>query len=175
MSLITEDGTIVANAESYCTVAFADDYHSKRGNTAWDALDDTDDKEPALRKATEYMLQVYRARWNGARVSADQLLDWPRSGVVIDSASGFYVGFENSIDSDIVPLEVKRACAELALKASTATLLDDQTQSVLVETIGPISTTYDKSSPQATRYKAIDAMLRPYLSGSSNSARLVRV
>lgn len=35
MALTVEDGTVVANADSYVTVEYADAYHRKRGNTSW--------------------------------------------------------------------------------------------------------------------------------------------
>ena len=38
MSLIVEDGTGLAGAESYVSVTDADTYHDKRGNTAWATL-----------------------------------------------------------------------------------------------------------------------------------------
>lgn len=167
MSIIVEDGTIVTGAESYCTVAFADDYHAKRGNTAWDLLDTTDQKEPALRKATDYIEQAYQSRWKGYRVDEDQALSWPRYDVYIDDIV--------SIDGSVIPEAVKRACAELALKAATAELSPDLTQGVTSESVGPISVTYDKNSPQGTRYRAIDNMLAPYLkAGGGAMIRLER-
>jgi len=107
-----------------------------------------------LRKATDYMTAVYRARWEGVRYSEDQALDWPRSGVVRDSWQ---------VDTDEVPVEVQHAAAELALKSATATLLDDQTQAVVKEKVGVIEVEYNPNSPATTRYKQIDAMLRPFL------------
>ncbi len=167
MALIVETGAIVTGAESYCTVAFADEYHAKRGNAAWDALDDTDAKEPALRKATDYMLAMFKGRWQGTIVDEDQALDWPRYGVIVD-------GYDVAYDS--VPLAVQKACAELAYRASTADLSPDLSQGVLSESVGPISVTYDKSSPQRTRYRAIDAILSPYLKagGGGCSMGLIR-
>ena len=154
MALIVETGASVTGAESYCTVAFPNTYLTNRGYTAWDALDDTDQKEPALRKATDYMLAMFKGRWQGTIVDKDQALDWPRYDVVVD---GYEVGYT------IVPEAVKRACAELAYRASTSDLSPDLNQGVLSETVGQISVTYDKNSPQRTRYAAIDAMLSPYL------------
>jgi len=166
MSLVTEDGTGKSDAESLCTVAVADAYHSARGNTAWDALDNTDDKEPALRKATDYMTAVYRDRWEGVRYSEDQALDWPRYGVVRDSWQ---------VDIDEVPTEVQNACAELALKAYSATLMPDLKQAKTAVTVGPIKTEWSQFSPQQKRYKFIDAMLRPYLnSGAGCCVKMVR-
>jgi len=154
MSLICEDGSIVTGAESYCSVADASAYHTARGNAAWAALTTDALREAALRKATDFMRQVYRSRWQGYKVNEDQALDWPRYNVVVEGYA---------VDSDIVPTEVKNACAELALKASAAELNPDLTQGVLSEQVGSISVTYDKASPQFTRYRAIDAIISPYL------------
>ena len=154
MTLIVEDGSIVTGAESYISVADASTYHTARGNTAWAALTTDALREAALRRATDYMRQAYRSRWQGYKVNEDQALDWPRYDVVVEGYA---------IDDEIVPTEIKNACAELALKAATADLLADQSQGVVREKVGPIEVEYDKSSPQSTRYKAIDAILSPYL------------
>ena len=154
MSLICEDGSGKSDSESYISVADASSYHTARGNTAWAALATDALREAALRKATDFMRQVYRSRWQGYKVNEDQALDWPRYDVEVEGYA---------VDSDIVPTEVKNACAELALKASAAELNPDLTQGVLSETVGSISVTYDKASPQFTRYRAIDAILSPYL------------
>jgi hypothetical protein len=166
MALEVEDGTGKTDAETYISVADASTYFTARGNAAWGALASDAIREAALRKATEYMTGQYRTRWQGARYTEDQALDWPRQGVVRDS---WAVGY------DEVPVEVQRACAELALKASSADLLADQEQAVVSEQVGPISVTYDKNSPQRKRYPAIEAMLAPYLkSGGGCSVGLVR-
>jgi len=165
MSIIVEDGTGKADAESFCTVIYADAYHLARGNTAWAALA-TEAKEQALRNATDYMLQMFRARWQGYRVTDTQSLDWPRYNVIVD---GYYV------DSDIVPDIVQRACAEFALRASSGVLWADETQAVASEAVGSISVTYRVGSPQRTRYPAIEALLAPYLrAGGGVSIGIVR-
>ncbi len=167
MSLICEDGSGKSDSESYISVADASNYHTVRGNTAWAALATDALREAALRKATDFMRQAYRSRWQGYKVNEDQALDWPRYDVEVEGYA---------VDSDIVPTEVKNACAELALKASAAELNPDLTQGVLSEQVGSISVTYDKNSPQRTRYAAIDAMLAPYLKagGGGCSMGLIR-
>ena len=166
MALIVEDGTGLSTSEAYISVADASTYFTARGNTTWAAISTDDLREAYLRQATEYMTQVYRSRWEGVRYSETQALDWPREGVVRDSWQD---------DTDEVPVEVKRACAELALKASSAELYADLTRGVIRETVGPIAVEYDKYSPERVRYSAIDAMLQPYLkSGGTNSVGLVR-
>jgi len=172
-TLIVETGAVVAGADSYLSLADAATYHVNRGNTAWAALTAAV-KEASLRKATDYMLQMYRARWKGYRKDADQTLDWPRSFCYLEPFVHGIVGTYPYLVADtIVPVEVKNACAELALKAATAELAPDLERGVQSETVGPLNVTYDKTDVQYTRYRAIDAILRPYLEGSSMNAQLV--
>jgi len=154
MSIIIEDGTGLATAEAYISVADASTYFTARAVTTWAALATDAIREAALRKATDYMVATYRNRWQGVRKTEDQALCWPRYDVVVE---GYLV------DDDSVPEIIKRACAELALKAATAELNPDLKQGKLSVTVGPIKTDYDKNSPQQKRYRAIDAMLAPYL------------
>ncbi len=169
MSIVVEDGTGLSTAETYISVADASTYFTARGNTTWDALDTgeaTANREAALRKATDYMTAIYRDRWEGVRYTEDQALCWPRSGVVCDSWA---------IDIDEIPTEVKRACAELALKSASDDLQADLTQGVVREKVGVIEVEYNKNSPQSKRYPAIDFMLWPFLkSGGGCSVGLVR-
>jgi len=173
MTIIVEDGTVVAGAESYLSVADSLTYHAARGNNTWATITTTQ-QEQALRRATDYMLEVYRTRWAGYRFTSTQSLDWPRSYVPIPDAVSGYGSFEAMVAPNIVPTEVKNACAELALKAAAGELFSDQTQGVVREQIGPIAVEYDKFSPQRTRYVAIEAMLRPYFKMGGASVGLMR-
>jgi len=156
MSLVIESGSGSATAESYISVEDASAYFNNRGVTTWDALDEgeaTAAREQALRKATDYIDSHYQ--WEGSRVyPLVQALDWPRYGVWAK---------EEYVDDDEIPEPLKRACAELALKSASDDLLADQTQGVVKEKVGVIEVEYNPNSPAATRYKSIDALLRPYL------------
>jgi hypothetical protein len=163
MTLITEDGTGLATAESYISVADADARHAAFGNTAWTGA--TALKEAALRRATAYMVQTYRTRWMGERVNSTQALDWPRCGVTV----GCYY-----VDSDSVPVTVADACADLALRALAEDLAPDLDRAIVREKTGPLETEYDRFAPQAKRFRAIDMALAPFLTGSGAMARLVR-
>jgi hypothetical protein len=175
MALVVEDGTGLANAESYISVADADTYHSKMGNSDWENLESAD-KEACLRRAAQFMVAVYRLKWQGRRVKQEQKLDWPRVGVVIKdlaSSAGYlapasYGLFQ--VDYNVVPDEVKNACAELALRASIGQLAPDLSQRVVSETIGPITVNYDRYSPQSPRYTEIDLMLSPFFGATANPA-----
>jgi hypothetical protein len=176
MSLIVEDGSIVDGAESYASVDDANTYLDAMGMTTWANLTDTD-KERALRRATMFMLARYRGRWKGSKVKYAQSLDWPRVGVTPADAeppystqAGFGYGYQYEIPYTSVPKEVKNACCELAFRAAAGPLMEDLQQQILQETVGPITTKYDNTSPQSARYVFVDAILGPLLVSSGNSA-----
>lgn len=167
MALVVETGPGSATAESYISVSDATTYHADRGNTAWAALTDAV-KEQNLRKATEYMLQQYRMRWKGTRMTSTQALDWPRAYVYLEPVvTGANQEFPNLVADDIVPVEVKRACAELALKSYSATLSADTERATVREKVGVIEVEYDKFATQEKRYTAIEYMLKPYFTETS--------
>lgn len=182
MSIVVEDGTGLADAESYASVEFADDYHLTRGREeTWVELDEVV-KEQALRLASDYMVQEYRDRWAGYRRTLTQALDWPRWDVPRRDAPGWYGAWRAFYDSNVVPEEVKRACVELAFRAvdqdtltvSAAGLLPDLEPQVQSESVGPISVTYFQGGRQQTRRSAVDAMLLPLLSSGRGTIRVER-
>ena len=168
MTLIIEDGTAKIDSESYVSVSDANIYHSNRGNTAWADLDNSV-KEQLLRKATDYMIARYCALWRGYRKTATQALDFPRSFCYLEPFVYGAVGaYPYLLNDDIVPNQVKNACAELALKANDGALMVDVGQTVIREKVDVIEVEYDKFSPAQTRYSQIDAMLSTLLQ-STNS------
>jgi hypothetical protein len=171
MALITEDGTGRSDAESYCSVAAADSYHSKRGNSGWTALD-VPTKEQALRKATDYMA-AFRGRWEGYRKLSTQALDWPRYLVPVkDALDGFGQAY---YADDAVPAAVQNACAELALKTATGTVLaPDLDPPIVREKVGPLETEYLPGTRQTVKFYAVELMLQPFFSGSSTSMKVSR-
>lgn len=166
MSLVVEDGTGLSNAESFISVAAASTRHTALGNAAWAAAANDTVREQALRRATAYMEQAYRRRWLGIRAHEEQALSWPRAvDVLVD---------DYLLDTDIIPAEVKNACADLALRALAEDLSPDLERAVVREKVGPIETEYDRASPQSKRFRAVDAMLAPYLKANGVCAPLVR-
>ena len=175
MALIVEDGSIVAGAESYISVADADTYHSNRGNSTWAALTTTV-KEQLLRKSTDYMVARYSKQWRGYRKTATQDLDFPRSFCYLEpfvyGAAGSYPFL---LADDVVPREVKNACAELALRANDGALMVDVGQTVIREKVDVVEVEYDKFSPAQTRYSQIDAMLSILLQSTNGfEAKTIR-
>ena len=174
MSLIVETGAIVAGAESYISVTDASAYHLARGNNTWATIS-TAQMEEALRRATDYMLQVYRHRWKGVRMSASQTLDWPRAYVYLEPViAGANQEFPTLVADDIVPVEVRYACAQMAFRAASGDLFTDQGQAAVRKKVGPIEIEYSQFSAQETRYSAIDAMLQPYMAQFPGTVRAQR-
>lgn len=174
MALIVEDGTAKSDAESFCTVAFADSYHSNRGNSSWAAIATEAEKEALLRKATDYMEEVYRLRWLGYRATESQALSWPRDEV--QRRDFTYLNQFSFYPNDQVPTEIQKACAELAIKANSETLAPDIGRVKERSKVGPIDVTYEKGSPPYKRFRAVDNILAPFLdSGSIGTFRNVVV
>lgn len=95
MALIKEDGSIVANANSYADVADADAYQTDRGRQAW--LDaDAEVKNAALVRATDYIESRFGLRFIGQPLGDVQELAWPR-------INASYPATGNAFPTDAVP------------------------------------------------------------------------
>lgn len=174
--LIVETGAGLSNSDSYASLADTDTYHANRGNVAWMQLPSDTAREQCLRKATDYITEIYRLRWLGSRVTTTQALDWPRDFVdnkdyKPQDFDNNYYGYGIYISNSIVPNEVKRACMELALRASAGELSPDiqPIGNVIQETVeGAVSVTYSdsQSKPSFVTYRQIDNMLSIYLTNA---------
>lgn len=163
MALIVEDGTGMATAEAYVSLADANTRHTAMGNAAWTGADSV--KEAAIRRATAYMEQAYRNRWKGTRLFREQALSWPRYGA---EADGWV------IPSTEVPADVANACADLALRALADDLNADQSRAVKREKVGPLETEYADYAPLGVQFRAVDMALSAYLKGGAAMAQLIR-
>lgn len=128
VDFVVEDGTPLSTSNSYCSVKYADEYHLKRGNSAW--INATrGDREAALIKGTFYLVSKYRMRWKGIRVQRTQALDWPRAGVITedfydpttDPRPALFPKLAYEIPETEIPTEVKDAACEVALRVIQGT------------------------------------------------------
>lgn len=112
MALVVEDGTGLATAESYISVANADTYFTNyvRGKVEWSGASDAV-KERSLREATQTLDALFGTQFKGKRIDGDQALLWPRSSVV--TSDGY------TLASNAVPTAIERATCELAWKHVT--------------------------------------------------------
>lgn len=158
-TFVVETGAGIAGANSYLSVADADQYHENVGTAAasWSSKT-TAEKQQALRDATEYLDAAYNSRWKGIRTTRTNPLDWPRSGVV--DTDGY------TVDSDDIPVQLEEATAEGALRSLTEELLPDVTSPGRIETIaekvGPISRSrkYVSGQGEFKKFTIIERKLR---------------
>ena len=165
MSLVVEDGTGLANAESYSSVAEADAYHTAHdtGATWLNVSTTTSDKEAALRRATQYIEARWRRLWSGRRANQSQALAWPRLEV--------YDADEYAVESATVPQQVKDACSILAAAAlddgDLLATLDAGSGNKSESTIkvGPIqiTDTFAGSSSQQKTYSLAEQLIEEFL------------
>lgn len=165
MTLTVENGTGKPDAESLCSVAFADAYFSARNVSAWTGTEA--EKEAYLRAATDYMEQVYRLRWAGCRVTSTQALSWPRANVPMRDAPGGFGSLPAYLAQDVVPMPVQKACAELALRSISGPLAPDVGRLKARVKVGPLETEYVQGASAVTTYRVADNLVAPYL-GNSN-------
>jgi hypothetical protein len=170
MSLIVEDGTGIQGAESYATVAYVTAYWAARTNdsnaTIWAALNDDGKKEGSLRAATSYLDATWGVMYKGKRRGWVQGLLWPRSGALDND------GYE----LPALPDELKRAVAELAVRASAGPLAPDVAHGDAVKSeskkVGPleVSTTYVDGASTKVRYGIVEGLIASLLTISPGSA-----
>lgn len=164
--LVVEDGTGLANADSYISVADADAYCAAQG-LAW--AGEATAKEQALRRA----FMALNSGWSfkGTRtLYRAQAGAWPRAGATD--------GEDNAISSDEVPVEVQRAQVELAVYELATpgglTPLVVVAERVRAEQIGPLRIDYaavpgtaDANRPILTK---VDDLLAGLLDGGSGNS-----
>jgi hypothetical protein len=151
MALIIENGTGLADADSYEDVEALDEYVIKRGLVVPDALTD-EDKEAALRDATEYA-DTYR-RYKGIAKGPDQALMFPRTDLT--DWSGYVITG--------VPSRLKQAVLYLAvLRLQGETLYEPLGREIASESVGPLSTSYVAGSNRHREFTTADRLLAQYV------------
>lgn len=167
MTLILEDGTGVADAQSYIDVAFADAYFAARGVAAWTGADAV--KEQAIIRAMDYV--ETRWRWLGAQQFPEtQALAWPR----------LYL-YDDGTAVEGIPVKLQRAVAEYALRALSGALIADPTTDASGQVVtskrskvGPIEeeTAFLAGSQQLIKpYPAADMLVRQWTVAGGRAVR----
>lgn len=143
MALIVEDGHGLSNAQSYCSVDYANAYHNTHYHIAWDAVTD---KEAALINATDYINKHCKDLWTGLRRTKSQTLDWPRLWVPKkNTPHNVIVYYANNK----IPIELVNACADLSLRLIADDVLDQDIPSIINGILEPYlcSNGYDGDRP----------------------------
>lgn len=165
MTLIIEDGTNVANANSYVTLTEARTYATARGITL-STVDAT--LESQLIQAMDY-LEAQRAKYQGNKTYETQSLQWPRTNVWIDSYQFSPGG---------IPQLLKNAQCQLAMELHSGILLLPTVTDGAVkrEKIDVIEVEYIESSISSSAIlKKVDSLLQPLFRTNAFSLGTVRV
>lgn len=157
MTLTVEDGSQVANSNTYVDDSEYVAYAAARGKTigATSTL-----REIELIKAMDY-IEGHRAEFKGSKVASTQSLQWPRFDVWID---GFVV------DSDEIPAELENAQMEAAIITySTELLTTGSVSDVKMEKVDVLEVEYFQGgSWETTRTDTVDVYLNILLKGGGS-------
>lgn len=162
MALIVEDGTVVANAQSYADAAELVAFAALRGV----ALPSSEAAQEQLLIKAMDALEEFARKWKGEPVSASQALAWPRKNVVLDGMSHA---------ANDIPRELQYAQMQLAVEANSGDLQpNEQQQQTTKEKVGPIEITYENKGKVlgVSAFAKPMALIRPLL---RNHLTLTRV
>ncbi len=154
MTLIVEDGSIIADANSYVDLDYIRAFALARGVT----LSETDSEVEAQSQIAIDYLEGKRAQYQGRKTDPEnQELQFPRIGVRIDN----YL-----IPSDSIPKELKQAqCRLIMAIADDVDIFPTQSGEgfIIEDTVGPITTKYSESvrSSLHPTLTAVDDLLAP--------------
>lgn len=170
VEIIVEDGSGVANANSYVSVANARVYAEARGVTFPVSNDEV---ATFLIRATDY-LEAQECEYQGERTSSDQALSWPRTGVVLNC---------DDVPPNVIPKSLISAQVQLAMAVFAGFDLQPNVSPadyVTREKVGPIETEYaDPTKVGMTpTFGAANALLAPLFGKCASdrfSVRTIRV
>jgi hypothetical protein len=164
-TFVVETGAGLSNANAYCTIAEADQYHLNHGHPIPWTMALQADKEDAIRQATQYIDLNYV--WKYIKYSDTQALEWPKRYVT--DKNGFAIG------SNIIPQQIKNACAFLALQVINGDVLISvqQDESAVKRTsysVGPIaeSIEYVGGETPEKGYTIADKLVREFCTAAGS-------
>lgn len=169
VTIIVEDGTIVANANSYIDQATAREYAAQRGVT----LSTDDDVVGAMIINSMDYIESFECEFAGERVSTEQELSWPRQ-------DAYLCGSDIPFPSDQIPKDlIKAQCASVIVLSQGLVLMPNiqATDYVTEETVGPITTKYANPIETGieTKFTGIESLLqRLYPSCGCNGGFAIR-
>ena len=146
MSIIVEDGSIVANANSYVSEAELATFVADRGITL------TGDSSELILQAMDYIESL---NFQGIKKTRDQSLQWPRINVWVDGYC---------LDSNYIPKELKNGLMQTCVAIDQGNSpQNDLSPSVVKEKVGDIEVQYTNGASTNTINVKISASLRKLL------------
>lgn len=167
MALIVEDGQALEDAQSFASVADFDAYCTANA-LVMDPAPDEAAKELLLARGTRYIELLYSQRMKGMKLTKEQALSYPRSGVSID-------GFD--VAEDEIPQQLIDAVCEAAYRYFSGELIEDidaNAGNIKREKIGPLETEYFAPASPLVRFRIIDLLMAKLLNAARFQGTLVR-
>lgn len=150
MALTVEDGSIVANANSYVSVGTADTYFEDRNSSEWAAASD-EQKLACLLYAAQWLDNRYD--WQGQIVDDTQELMWPRIGV--------YDTQYRTISSTTIPSCLLAAQCEAAVASLAAGLNEVRERGGMVQyaRVDALAVSFAPGAPAGRTFPYIDQLV----------------
>lgn len=163
MPLIVEDGTGLATAESYASVAELDAYAAAHGSPAGHTSAGTAAKEAALRYASTWVDARYL--WRGIVLQTTQRLSWPRSGAVDPDGR----------ELTDVPARLVELVCQAALEHLTESLVTPASRggAVASERVGSLEVSYFPGAPGGRTFTYLDDLADPLTSDAGRGRNVV--
>lgn len=163
MTLVVEDGSGLAEANSYVSMDDCAAYCTARGLTF--VTSPSVDGEAALIRATAAIDATYRGRFPGYKASGrSQSLEWPR-GQAYDAEGLLIAG-------DEIPIEIINATCEAAVRelAEPNSMMPDLERGGSVKRLkaGSVEIEYGANAEARTTFTLIGGILSAILSGGSS-------
>ena len=173
LTLIKEDGTGMAEANSYASVADGDAYFDGHLYASQWTAAATANKEKALVFATR-LIDAER-QFNGVKATAMQALQWPRSDCP-DPDSATESGSAAVLARDKVPSAVVKATCELAKEL----LIQDRTtappgEGIIATLTDTGGTKYSKSDKRPVLSYLVQSLLAKYSASVRRGSPVVRL
>lgn len=154
MALIVENGSIVANANSYITIAEYNAWANARFGSRDTAPGCDEDAESLILRAMDYF---EAQNFIGEKYTKNQDLQWPRSWVNIDGYA---------VDSNEIPKQVKISIYELAYAEELGdSELETVARKVKRKKAGSVEIEYADNSTSTKINIAIPNAMKKILSG----------
>lgn len=161
--LTIEDGSIVADADSYVAIADVTTYAARYGST-WSAADELAAEQAILRA----MLYIEDQEWRfcGYRVNESQELSWPRT--YVPNLAGGYLS-STAIPKGIKNAVCEAAILELATPGALLTSSLDSTQTIKrlrqkADVLEKETEYFDEGNvSKSDKFEKIKAFLAPYI------------
>lgn len=167
MTMTVEDGTGLANSNSYASIAEADAFFADRGSEDWEGSDA--EKEYALIAASDYIDARFGGRLRGQPLLTTQAMEFPRKQA--------YDRYGNAITG--VPDQLKEATFQYAVRHICGTDLSPDpvvnTEGALTrrkQKLGPMELEVEFSEGQAGNvgqpyFPEADRLMRKFLAGGT--------